>query len=418
MDALRPRSKDYVFWDRDLPGFGVRVHASGRKVFVVQTRGPAGSKRLSIGHHGDLTVAEARNRARVFIRRIKRGEEPDPEPPAPQPTVGALAQRYLCLHAEPNCKSRTVELYRGVIDNHIVPALGDRAIGSVRRREIVALHQALHDRPGAANCTLQVLSQMFRKAEQWGLVPEDSNPCRSIRKYRLRARNRYLSKEEYRRLGRVLADGRADGSISAPAVAALRLLMLTGCRRDEILTLRWDDVDLSARELRLRDSKSGPCMVALTSAVARVLDGIPRVPGNPWVIVGEAPGRRLMTLKSTWRRVMRRAGLPDLRLHDLRHSYASRALAQGESLTIIGKLLNHAQIQSTARYAHLMADAEKAAAARVGDVIATHIAGQHASSRWKRDPDQPVRGPDANRMPEQGRSILRRNSIVRSEKDS
>ena len=296
-----------------------------------------------------------------------------------------MARRYLRSHVAVNCKPKTMELYRTVIDNHIVPALGDRPIGAVRRSDAVTLHNSLHDRPAVANSTLQVLSQLYRKAQQWGLAPEGANPCRAVRKYRLRLRNRHLTRDEYRRLGQALRDGEADGSVSAHAAAALRLLILTGCRRDEILTLRWDDVDRHARELRLRDSKSGPCMVAMTPAVEAVLDGIRRTPGNPWVIVGEAPGGRLMTLKSTWRRVKLRAGLKDVRLHDLRHSYATRALALGQSLTMIGKLLNHAQMQSTARYAHVLIDAEKAAAARVGDRIAAHVAGhRRAAGRDRR----------------------------------
>lgn len=291
-----------------------------------------------------------------------------------------VARRYLRSHVAVNCKPKTMELYRTVIDNHIVPALGDRPVGAVRRSDVAALHHALRDRPAVANSTVQVLSQLYRKAQRWGLAPEGGNPCRAVRKYRLRLRNRHLSRDEYRRLGQALRDGEADGSVSAPAAAALRLLILTGCRRDEILTLRWDDVDRQARELRLRDSKSGPCMVALTPAVEAVLDGIRRVRSNPWVIVGEAPGSRMMTLKSTWRRVKLRAGLEDVRLHDLRHSYATRALALGQSLTMIGKLLNHAQMQSTARYAHVLADAEKAAAARVGGRIAAHVSGRRAAA--------------------------------------
>ena len=301
-------------------------------------------------------------------------------------TVADVARRYLRSHVAVNCKPKTMELYRTVIDNHIVPTLGERPIGAVRRSDVAALHHALHDRPAAANSTVQVLSQLYRKAQQWGLAPEGVNPCRTVRKYRLRLRNRHLARDEYRRLGQALRDGESEGWVSAPAAAALRLLILTGCRRDEILTLRWDDVDRHARELRLRDSKSGPCMVALTPAVEAVLDGIPRVRGSPWVIVGEAPGSRLRTLKSVWRRVKRRAGLDDVRLHDLRHSYATRALALGEGLTMIGKLLNHAQMQSTARYAHVLAEAEKAAAARVGDRIAAHVAGRRAPPRRVRRP--------------------------------
>ena len=375
VDALRATGKGAVLWDRDLPGFGVRVHGTGRKVYVVQARGPAGSKRLTLGRHGELAPIQARKQAGIVIGRIKRGEDPKPKSPEPQPNVAGLAERFMQVHVAPNCKATTAELYRGFIDNHILPTLGGKPIESVGREDVAALHFELRDRPGTANGTIRTLSQMFLKAVQWGLMPEGSNPCRSIRKYRLRSHERYLTVDEYRRLGRILKDGEANGWISEAAVAALRLLMLTGCRRDEILTLRWDDVDRSARELRLRDSKTGPAMVALTSAVESVLDGIERVPGNPWVFTGTQPGRRLMTLKSTWRRVRNQAGLEDVRLHDLRHSYASRALALGESLTIIGKLLNHVQMQTTARYAHLMLDAEKAAAARVGDTIAAQVAG-------------------------------------------
>ena len=369
VDALEIQDRDYAVWDRDLIGFGVRVLKSGRKVYIVQARGPAGSKRRTLGPHGELTAAVARQRAAEVIRRIKLGRDPESAPPPRELTVAALAARYLAVHASVNCKASTLELYRGVIDNHIVPALGVRKIADVKHADVAALHYSLRDRPGMANCTLQLLSQMFLRAERWGLISPGTSPCRSHRRYRLRARERFLTPGEYRRLGMVLKEGEADGSFSEPAVAALRLLILTGCRRDEILTLRWDDVDFTAGELRLRDSKTGPCRVALTSAVETVLKNIPRQPGNPWVIVGQRPGRRLMTLKSTWRRVRRKAGLGEVRLHDLRHSYASRALAVGESLTMIGKLLNHAQMATTARYAHLMGDAEGQATARVGGAI-------------------------------------------------
>lgn len=315
----------------------------------------------------------ARERANARISRIEQGIDRIGQLPSEGIVVAELAERYMKWQIAGHSKAKTIELYRAMIDNHIVPTLGRRAIGSVKHVDVAALHYKLRDRPGSANATVRVLSQMFHKAQQWDLLPPGRNPCRFVRKFPLRTRNRYLTREECKRLGDVLREGEADGSLAQPAVAALRLLLLTGCRRDEILTLQWDDVDLDARELRLRDSKTGPCMVALTAAVETVLDGIPRIPGNPWVIVGERSGRRLMTLKSTWRRVTQRAELGDLRLHDLRHSYASRALAVGESLSMIGKLLNHVRVETTARYAHLILDAEKAAAARVGDKIRSHI---------------------------------------------
>ena len=165
-----------------------------------------------------------------------------------------------------------------------------------------------------------------------------------------------------------------------PAIAAIRLLMLTGCRKSEILTLRWDDVDLTAGEFRLRDGKRGPRMVPLTTPVLNVLDGIERVEGNPWVIRSKKPGACLPDLTYYWNRIQARAGLEGVRIHDLRHSHASRALALGESLTMIGRLLGHSKVGTTARYAHLVQDAEKAAAARTGDSIGAHLASQHVEA--------------------------------------
>ena len=373
VDSLRIRAKDYIAWDRDLPGFGVRVLTTGRKVFVVQARGPTGSRRLSIGPVGECTVADARKKAAVHINRIKRGDDLAREEADPGVTVAEMADRFMRLHIQVSCASSTVKLYQGVMDTHIVPELGERNLETIRRSDLVKLHQRLQGTPRRANHTIEIFAQMFSKAEEWGLVRGGRNPGRGIRKYRAQARERFLTRDEYRRLGEVLNQGEEDGSLDETAVAALRVLILTGCRRNEVLTLRWDDVDVAARELRLRDSKTGPRMVALTSPVEAVLNDVVRTPGNPWVFVGKGREGRRTTLQWVWNEITKRAGLHGLRLHDLRHSYASRALALGESLTMIGKLLNHVEIRTTARYAHLMQDAEKDAAARVGDMIARRV---------------------------------------------
>ena len=170
---------------------------------------------------------------------------------------------------------------------------------------------------------LEILSQMFSLSEAWGLSREGGNPCRSVVKYKRRKRERFLTEQEYRRVGRVLRALEAEGRMPAHAAAALRLLMLTGCRLNEILTLRWDDVDRTAAELRLREAKTGARMVPLTPTAAAVLAGITRVPGNPWVIAGGQPGGRLTHLSAYWHRVRERAGLGDVRIHDLRHTCAS-----------------------------------------------------------------------------------------------
>ncbi len=373
VDALTVEAEDAVFWDRDLAGFGVRVHATGRKVYVVQSRGPAGPKRVTLGRHGDLSTDEARKRAAVVIDRIKRGEVPVPVPPDPEFTVAELSERFMRVHVKVHCKPSTIATYRSVLDKHILPILGGMAISEVGRGEISALHHRLHDTPAMANRTVKLLSKMFSLAEAWDRIPPGRNPCRSVRRYKTRSRERFLTPEEFRRLGRVLRDAETDGSVWPAAIAALRLLMLTGCRKSEILTLRWDDVDRTAGELRLRDAKAGPRMVPLTAPVRTVLDRIPRVSGTPWVLVGQRQGTGLTKLDNYWQSIRARAGLDDVRIHDLRHSYASKALALGESLPTIGKLLGHRKVGTTARYAHLMRNAEKEAATRVGDSIGAHL---------------------------------------------
>ena len=180
---------------------------------------------------------------------------------------------------------------------------------------------------------------------------------------------RYLTREEFFRLGDTIRAAPAEGLASAHAAAAIRVLVLTGCRRNEILGLRWDDLNFDSGEMRLRDSKTGGRAVPLAPSAVRLLAGLPRDEDNPWVIAGKMPGSHLTDLQHPWPRIRARAELPDVRIHDLRHSFASRALALGEGLPMIGKLLGHTQVQTTARYAHLARDTVKASAARIGDSI-------------------------------------------------
>ena len=373
VDALKPEGKDVTFWDRDLPGFGVRVYASGSRFYVVQSRGPAGIRRVSLGRHGDITADQARKKAAAAIARIRKGEDPAPGP-FPRPlTVAELAERYLEAHVEVHCNAHTQGIYKGSLRNHILPALGAMPAASVGRAEVAALHYRLRETPRAANRALMVLSKMYSLAEAWGLAPGGGNPCRFVLKYKEGRRERFLTDDEYRRVGRALCALEAEGPVPARAVAALRLLMLTGCRSGEIVTLRWSDIDRKAGELRLRNAKAGPRMVPLTPAALEVLAGIKRVRRSPWVFTGAGPERHLAKLSDYWHRVREEAEVEDVRIHDLRHSYASRALALGLALPMIGRLLGHTDVSSTARYAHLSREAEKVAAARVGGSIEDDI---------------------------------------------
>ncbi len=370
VERLKADGKDAIFWDRDLAGFGVRVHTTGRKLYIVQSRGPAGLKRVTLGRVGTETVDARRREAAAVIDRIKRGEDPTP---APEPTVADLAKRFLQNQVAVRCKRKTEENYRKALRNHVLPALGQKPLGEVGPEDAAALHHKLRGTPSAANLAVWVLSRMFVLAEAWEMAPPGRNPCRHVRYYREKSRERFLTPEEFRLLGTTLKRLDAEGSMMPSAIAAVRLLMLTGCRSDEILSLKWDDVDRTARVLRLPDAKTGPRMVPLTGQVQKVLDGIERAEGVPWIFLGAKPKSRLACLSWHWQRIKQETGLHDVRVHDLRHSYASRALALGESLPTIGRLLGHARVGTTAKYAHLVRDAEKAAAARTGDSISAHI---------------------------------------------
>ena len=375
VEALPAGDREAVFWDRELSGFGVRVYPSGSKVYLVQTRSGGKSKRVTIGRHGVLTAEQARRKAAMLISGIKAGQEPvlAASPRANGPTLAELGERYLREHVAVRCKPTTAAAYRHALTRFILPAFGSLPLDAIGRDQVASLHYSLHRTPAMANQVVETLSRLFTMAEAWGVAPEGGNPCRFVKKYEKRSCERFLSEQEFRRLGKVLSELEAEGKVSASGVTALRLLMLTGCRRNEVLTLRWEDVDLEAGELRLRDAKTGARWVALSPAATRVLAAIPRLPDNPWVIAGSRAGGRLANLNALWVVVRWRAGLEDARIHDLRHSFASRALALGESLTMIGKLLGHRQVQTTARYAHLARESVKASAARIAASIAADM---------------------------------------------
>ena len=322
VDRLSVAGRDRIFWDRELVGFGVRVYPSGRKVYVVQSRAQGGPRRVTLGTHGELTTTQARLRAAQAIDRIKRGEEPAAPPAQAGATIADLAARYLSAHVAQNCNAHTAGIYRGSLENHILPALGMMPLAMVETAHVAALHYRLRSTPRAANRALSVLSKMFTLACAWGLVADGTNPCRGVRKYKEKKRERFLTRDEYRRLGSwrwwrrsLKPEAGVEGAVSPYAIAALRLLMLTGCRLNEILTLRWDDIDRTAGEFRLRDGKTGARMVPLTPTAETVLAGInvyrttpgsssarnpaPTSPPSPQTGTACAPTRALMTCAST-----------------------------------------------------------------------------------------------------------------------
>ena len=259
VDRLSVNGKDAIFWDRDLAGFGVRVYPSGKKVFVVQTRAFGRSKRVSLGRHGDITTEIARKDATAVIARIKKGQpavQAEPEP-APDPTVADLAERYQREYVEMHCKPATASHYRLMLRKHIVPALGERLVADVEHKDILAFHNKLHRMPTVANRAADILVKMFNLADAWGWRPSGTNPCRGVSRFKVEKHERFLTREELYRLGQALRAASAERLASTHAAAAIRLLVLTGCRRNEILGLRWDDLNFETGEMRLRDSKTG-----------------------------------------------------------------------------------------------------------------------------------------------------------------
>ena len=350
VDRLAVDDKDVLFWDRELPGFGLRVYPSGAKVYVVQTRCAGRSKRVTVGRHGDVSPDQARKEAARIIARIKGGETPIPVAPKAAPTMAELAERYQREHVSMRCRPATVAHYGIMLAKHIMPALGELKVAEVERKHILAFQYELREKPTVANRALDMLIKMFNLAEAWELRPPGKNPCRFVRRYQVQPQHeRFLTSEELHRLGCALDAAPAERLASRHGAAAIRLLVLTGCRRNEILGLRWEGRGLrGGRASPARYEDRCPGRAADAGGGGRCWRDLPRVPGNPWVIPGKKRGTHQRNINDSWDRIRRRAGLAGVRLHDLRHSFASRALAMGESLSMIAKLLGHTQVQTKA----------------------------------------------------------------------
>jgi integrase len=384
VDALQPAARDAIVFDDEIIGFGVRILPSGQKTYLVQYRSSGRTRRVKIGRHGTLTTDEARKQARVLLGAVAKGDNPAEEISQHRaaPTVAAVAERFFRDHTLIKCKPTTQREYRRSIDLFIKPAIDPFRVVDVTRADIVRLHHDLRDGPYQANRTLGVLSKLFNLCEVWGLRPDGSNPCRHVPKYPEHRRETFLTVEQIDRLGAVLRECLAEGSETPFVVAAFQLLILTGCRLSEIQMLRWSYV--RDGYLELPDSKTGARRIPLSPAAVGVLDNLPRLPGNEFVIAGEVAGQAITDLQRPWRRIRARAGLSHVRIHDLRHTYASRALAEGLDLVMIGKLLGHQQIQTTMRYAHLADDPVRRAATQVGTALDVALGSSRAVSSQRR----------------------------------
>jgi integrase len=396
VDSVQPRNKAFIIFDAAIKGFGVRVMTTGAKSFILEYRPHPGGRgtpkrRMSLGRYGALTVDQARTAALNALAHIRLGADPQAEKSGQRasPTVADLIDLFTTEHVGAKLKAGTREGYRIALEK-LRAAHGGIKASQLTRAQVTAMHARMRGNPYGANRFLAITSKLYSWASDRGFLPEGrANPATKIGHYKEHARERFLTGEELARLGHTLRMAEAEGlpyaidetkpkakhaakpenrrtPIDPFAIAAIRLLILTGARLREILHARWEQVDLQREILFLPDSKTGKKPVFLNAAALSVLADLPRIARNPHIIAGAKHGAPRFDLRKPWTAVTRAAGLDGLRVHDLRHSFASIGAGASLGLPIIGKLLGHSQAATTQRYAHLADDPMRAAAEAIG----------------------------------------------------
>lgn len=378
VDALTPGTKDKYLWHDggDLRGFGVKCTPAGRKVFLVQYKVDGRTRRYTIGKYGPLTVFSATKQAKRVIAEIALGTDPMEKKTSEQMgrSVAALFEIFFEENTKTQWKHRTAQEYRSLYDRFIRPAIGRRKACEIKQIDISRLHRSLCDTPRQADHMRALLSKFFNWLEFEEVRPINSNPVKNVRRLDKSAgRERFLTTEEMQRLGRALVHFEQ----SRPQLVALvRLLIFTGARLSEIATLKWEYVDMGAAVLSLPDSKTGRKRIYLPAPALQLLANTVRVEGNPYVLPGKKAGGHYRGAQKGWQQLRRFAGLEDVRMHDLRHSYASIAAAGGVPLQMVGALLGHADVKTTQRYSHLADTPVRRAADRISGEIHAALAGR------------------------------------------
>jgi integrase len=374
LDNLKPTNRDQFVFDTMLSGFGFRLTPAGTGIFFVS------KPRRTVGLRAEISAAEAREKAREMLVDIRQGKDPHLERRAREAAIAAgsmtvrqLAEQWMTQYVRPKLKPRTVADYEKLLAKHILPALGHLTVAGVTRADVTALHVAMKDTPRRANYTVRTIQGMMTYGCDNGLRPPLDNPVRKIKLYRERARERFLSEDEIGKAADAITAVERDGIIGPHGAAGLRLALFTGARSGEITAIEWRHIDWQRRFIRLPDSKTNePRTIHLSDAAVEVLKTLPRV--GKFAIAGAKPDEAYKNLSRAWIKVRDRTpGLADVRLHDLRHSYASLAAGQGVSLQMIGKLLGHKVPATTQRYAHLARDAVAAVNDQLGAAMVAAI---------------------------------------------
>jgi integrase len=353
--------------DDDVRGFGLRLQrradGSVLRTYVIRYRkSGSNQRRLKVGEPSRMSLEDARKEARKLLTKADQGGDPIAERKAEigEPTLAEMAEKFLALHAS---KRKSKDSIARTLKANILPVLGRKKFKDVTKEDVerLALRITNQGRPITANRTVATLSSLMSYGGRKGAA----NPCTGVLRNPENKRRRYLSSDELERLGAALEA--AEGKDHPSALLAIRLLVLTGCRKNEILTLRWDYVSLERSCLFLPDSKTGAKVVPLGDAALALLAQAPRREGNPYVCWSDKG--HLIGLHRIWNRIRIAAGLRDVHLHDLRHTFASVGVGSGVGLPIVGRILGHSNYATTERYAHLADSPVRTAANAISSEI-------------------------------------------------
>jgi integrase len=399
VDTLKATKRDVVLWDDDLPRFGIRIKPTGAMAYVVQYRNSASrTRKFALGRVGVLTPDEARQKARRALAAVADGADPSADRRAQRAdmTISDLVEHYLDEGpaSKPAKKASSWASDASNLRRHVVPLLGRRQLASLTSDDIQKFQRDVtHGKtrvnektrargraivkggPAAATRATLVLSAMLQWATDRKFRAD--NPGKGVKLNKPTKRERFLSAAELARLGEAFGKAERQG-FNRNSLAILRLLVLTGARRNEIASLQWEHVDFERRALRLPDSKTDAKIVPLGAPALSVLSALPRHKGTPWVFPAARGNGHHVGMPRIWRKLRAMARLQDVRMHDLRHGFASIAVADGSSLYLIGRVLGHTQAETTQRYAHLQLDPVRAVADRTSKKIAGALGGKSA----------------------------------------
>jgi len=368
VERLQPGEADRWEWDAELRGFGVRVQPSGRKTYVIRYRTAQRKQRkYTIGRCSDFTPDQARARARKAFGVVADGGDPAADRAAvlDAPTMKDLRERYMREHAVPYKKPSSVADDRQLWKNVIIPRWGDRTVASITQAQVMSLHAELAPTPAKANHVIALLSKAFNLSELWEW--RLGNPCRGVKKYKIHERENILSLAEINKLLATAEEMAAGGEIPVPMANLLKLLLLTGCRLNEIMSARQEWVDHDRRLLLLPDSKVGQRRIPLSEAAMVVVRSVPK---GTWLIPGRLHGTHMTSPWKMIARICKRAGVKHVRPHDLRHTVGSLGHRAGLSQREIARLLGHRQMSTTERYLHGYEGDDVRAIDRVAEIIA------------------------------------------------